>query len=313
MPDPAAGRIRAPGAAVQIRAAGAVAWRAAQDGAQVALIHRPRYGDWTFPKGKREPGEHVLATAVREVAEETGMRVVLGRPLGPWCYETGGRPKRVDYWAGRCQEAPAVFTPNAEVAELEWLAVSAARERLTYQRDVEMLGEFADGPAETVPLILLRHAEAGHKADWDAEDLARPLDARGAGAAESLAQLLACFGRCRVISSAAERCVATVRPYAALTGGRIELEPAFTTGRKDGDRVAADRAAADRAAAIAADGTPTVICAHRENLPLLMKAVCSRLGSGSPDGRALRKGGFWVLQSAGGTLISAERHHPAAI
>ena len=84
-----------------IRAAGALVWRPSGQGLEVAVVHRRRYDDWSFPKGKRERGEHVLMTAVREVAEETGVRVILGRPLSAALYERAGRPKRVDYWAGR--------------------------------------------------------------------------------------------------------------------------------------------------------------------------------------------------------------------
>ena len=297
-------------AARQIRAAGAVVWRPGAGGTQVALVHRSRYDDWTFPKGKREPGEHVLATAVREVAEETGLQVILGRPLGAACYENHGVPKRVDYWAGNCQGPAAAFAPNSEVDELDWLEIPAARERLTYRHDTQLLDKFAGGPPRTVPCILLRHAEAGSKAHWKGNDLARPLDARGADAAERLAQMLSCFGPCRVISSAAERCVATVRPFAALTGAPIETEPLFTVGKHGADPAAAALAVADRAAAIAGGGTPAVICAHGENLPLLLRAACAQLGSGPPDGPALHKGGFWVLQSADRALVSAERHRP---
>jgi 8-oxo-dGTP pyrophosphatase MutT (NUDIX family) len=317
--------MRDPAAAV-IQAAGAVVWRPAAGG-EVAVIHRRRYDDWSFPKGKCEPGEHVLAAAVREVAEETGVRVVLGRPLGTTRYQSNGQRKRVRYWAGRCRQPPAAFVPNAEVDELEWLPVPAALGRLSYQRDVQILGEFAGGPARTVPCILLRHAGAGSKSAWRGNDLARPLDRVGAAHAESLAEMLSCFGPCRVVTSAAERCVATVRPFAALTGAQIELEALFTVGKHGVGQhgvgqhgvgqhgawqAATGRAAADRAAAIAADGRPVVICAHRENLPLLLDAACSALGSGRPPGPALGKGGFWVLHSADGALISAERHQPAA-
>src|SRR6266478_9806746 len=85
----------------EIRAAGALVWRDGAQGIETALVHRPRYDDWSFPKGKREPGEHVLLTAVREVAEETGVRVLLGRPLPAARYERNGRPKRDDYWVRR--------------------------------------------------------------------------------------------------------------------------------------------------------------------------------------------------------------------
>ncbi len=196
-----------------IRAAGALVWRPSGRGLEVAVVHRRRYDDWSFPKGKRERGEHVLITAVREVAEETGVRVILGRPLSAALYERNGRPKRVDYWAGR----PAVggwasFRPNDEVDELAWLPVRSARGRLTYPHDTAMLDEFAAGPADTVPFVLLRHASAVGRDTWPGEDRDRPLDGSGADESERLAGLLSCFGSARVISSPAERCVATVRP-----------------------------------------------------------------------------------------------------
>lgn len=290
----------------QVRAAGAVAWRDGPGGIQIAVVHRPKYDDWTLPKGKCEPGEHVLLTAVREVQEETGQLVTLGRRLGPSYYKVDGRPKRVDYWAGHAADPSAPFVPGHEVDDLAWLPMPAAAERLTYDRDVAVLAEFAGGPALTVPLILLRHASAGSRSSWDGEDLARPLDASGAADADRLARPLGCFGAGRVVSSAAERCVATVRPFAALTGAKIEMEPLFTVGVQAGPE-----AVTLRAAALATDQGPVVACAHRENLPLLLAAVCARLDAPPPGGRALRKGRFWVLHvAAGGILAGAERHHP---
>jgi 8-oxo-(d)GTP phosphatase len=293
-------------AADEIRAAGAVVWRPGPGGPQVALVHRPKYDDWTLPKGKCEPGEHVLLTAVREVAEETGQRVTLGRRLSPSCYEVDGRPKRVDYWVGRSQDPHAVFVPNHEVDELAWLPVTAAADLLTYERDLVVLGEFAAGPADTVPFILLRHTSAGSRSSWRGADLARPLDGRGAADADSLAWLLRCFGPARVVSSAAERCVATVRPFAAVAGAKIEIEPLFTVGAWG-----TPDAVAVRVAALAAEESPVVVCAHRENLPLLLASACARLGSGPPEGQPLRKGRFWVLHVADGALATAERHGPA--
>lgn len=290
-------------AAGEIRAAGAVVWRRGQDGPLVAVVHRPKYDDWTLPKGKREPGEHILLTAVREVAEETGQRVTLGRRLSAAYYKVDGRPKRVDYWVGRCQDPPAEFVPNHEVDDLAWLSVAAAADRLTYDRDVVILSEFAAGPAETVAWILLRHASAGSRSSWRGADLARPLDAHGAADADGLAWLLRCFGAGRAITSAAERCVATVRPFAVLAGGKIEIEPLFTVGaRRSPD------AAVLRAAALVSEESPAVICAHRENLPLLMASACARLGSSPPAGPPLRKGGFCVLHVADGGLAGSERH-----
>jgi 8-oxo-dGTP pyrophosphatase MutT (NUDIX family)/phosphohistidine phosphatase SixA len=291
----------------EIRAAGAVVWRPGPDGQLVALVHRPKYDDWTLPKGKSEPGESALVTAVREVLEETEQRVALGRRLSASHYHVDGRPKRVDYWVARGQDPPAPFSVNHEVDDLAWLPVAAAADRLTYERDVVILGEFAAGPASTRPLILLRHASAGSRSSWHAADLARPLDERGAADADALAWMLRCYESDRVVSSAAERCVASVRPFAALTGAKIELEPLFTVGAQ-----AAPDAVARRAASLADEARPTVVCVHRENLPMLLTAACARLGSAPPEGPPLPKGGFWALHVADGELVGAERHTPSA-
>jgi 8-oxo-dGTP diphosphatase len=303
---PAGNEIRAAGALLWRRSSPARLWRSAGGRSpDVALIHRPKYDDWSFPKGKREPGEHILQTAVREVAEETGLQVILGRPLTQARYDRGGRPKRVDYWVARpVPEGPDSFQANDEVDTMEWVPADAARGRLTYPHDALMLEEFAVGPADTVPFVLLRHASAGGKDSWKGDDLDRPLDAHGAAEADLLSRLLACYGTSRVITSAAERCVATVRPYAALTGAKLEVDPALAVGQANGD---ADAAKARVAAAVAA-GQPTVICAHRENMPTLLTAACAALGAVPPNGPALHKAGFWVLHSADGTLVATEQH-----
>jgi len=295
----------------EIRAAGAVLWRPARPGPEVALVHRPRYGDWSLPKGKAQAGEHILRTAVREVAEETGVRVVLGRRLASTSYQTsGGSAKVVDYWAARAATGPqSPFTPNDEVDQLDWLPVPAARERLSYPRDQLVLGDFAAGPADTVPVILLRHASAVHKMDWQVtghgEDVQRPLDPAGGQQAQALAPLLACFAPGWVVSSVAERCQATVRPYAALAGTVVRADPALTMG------MATPASTRRQVAAVAGGQRPVVVCGHRENLPLILEEACRVLGAKLPDDRALPLAGFWVLHAAGPTLASAERHQLA--
>src|SRR5208283_2712658 len=108
-----------------IEAAGAVVWRHGPDGPEVLLIHRPRRDDWSLAKGKRDPGEQLPQTAVREVVEETGIRPILGGRLRSVSYLAGGRPKHVHYWAA-AEPAPRAypnvsFVPNHEVDEIEWL------------------------------------------------------------------------------------------------------------------------------------------------------------------------------------------------
>jgi 8-oxo-dGTP pyrophosphatase MutT (NUDIX family)/phosphohistidine phosphatase SixA len=294
-------------AAEEVKAAGAVVWRQAGSGTQVALVHRPKYDDWSFPKGKLLPGEHVLLAAVREVAEETGLIVTLGRRMPPERYDYAAVPKRVDYWVAVVAAAPGGFAPNAEVDELAWVAASAAGARLSYPGDVETLADFRAGPLRTVPLILVRHASAGSKSQWRKDDRSRPLDARGKKDARALAELLRCFGIGRVVSSPAERCVATVRPYAALAGVEVEIEPVLEVAKK---AAVADPEAAKAMAVLAAADKPVVVCAHRENMPFLLDAAFAELGADSPLIKPLRKGEFLVLHRADGKLAAIERYHP---
>jgi 8-oxo-dGTP diphosphatase len=274
----------------------------------VALVHRTRYDDWSLPKGKPQAGEHVLLTAVREVAEETGVRVVLGRRLPSTHYQTnGGRPKVVDYWAARAAGGPHPgFTPNAEVDQLDWLPVPAARQRLSYPHDCRVLDDFAAGPLDTVPVVLLRHASAMHKMDWQVtghdDDLKRPLDPAGGQQAQALAPLLGCFAPGWVVSSVAERCQATVRPYAALAGVPVQADLALTLG------LSTEAGTRRRVAEIVGSQRSAVVCGHRENLPLILEEACAVLGAKLPDDRPLPLAGFWVLHAAGHALASAERH-----
>jgi 8-oxo-(d)GTP phosphatase len=303
----------------QVRAAGAVLWRPGPQGPEVALIHRPRYDDWSFPKGKSLPGEHVLVTAVREVAEETGIEIVLSRRLSPARYRlSDGRSKQVDYWVARPADGPAeaaAFIPNAEVDRLEWRPLTAAGDQLTYPHDTQVLSEFAAAPAVTMAIILVRHASARNKKAWlnagHPDDLIRPLTPLGHRQAKLLAQMLSCFGRARVISSIAERCLATVEPYAALTGGVVEPAPAFgppPDGQPLTEAAPMWAAARDLTTGLITAGEPAAICAHRENLPAILRWACESLGAPVPAGTPLGKGAFRVLHAAGGRLVSAEQH-----
>ena len=127
---------------IEVRAAGGVIWRRGDDGIEVALVHRPKYRDWTFPKGKLEPGESDEAAAHREVLEETGLECVLGRELPSVRYlDAKARLKQVRYW--EMTVASGAFMVNDEVDELRWNAVVDARARLTHSHDVEVLDAFA--------------------------------------------------------------------------------------------------------------------------------------------------------------------------
>jgi 8-oxo-dGTP pyrophosphatase MutT (NUDIX family)/phosphohistidine phosphatase SixA len=303
-----------------IKAAGGVAWRPGPDGEpEILLVHRKKYDDWSLPKGKTEPGELLPVTAVREVLEEGGARLALGRRLLSVRYNVGGRPKRVHYWAARVLSVDGRAVPNSEVDEVTWLPADRAADKVSYPHDHGVLADFTARPAQTVPLILLRHSKAVAKNGWKSTDAVRPLDDSGRSEAKALADLLACFApRPRLISSSAVRCADTLRPLSQLTGEQVRVEPslyihsqAFRTSAAD---PATDITALVREAI--ASGEPTVICAHRENIPVLQEAALAALaghsadvsGAGAPGDaiaelprewdEALPTSGFWVLNVA---------------
>ena len=212
-----------------IKAAGAVAWRPGPNGKpEILLVHRKKYDDWSLPKGKVEPGEPLPVTAVREVREEGGAHLTLGRRLASIRYNVGGRPKRVHYWSAAIASLDERAIPNDEVDRIEWADADHAIERVSYGHDHGVLADFARLPAHTVPVILLRHAHAVAKSNWKRGDERRPLDDSGRADAKALAELLACFGpRARLITSPAARCVETLRPFAELSGAELREEPSL--------------------------------------------------------------------------------------
>ena len=133
-----------------IRAAGAVVWRHDGDALEVLLVHRPKYDDWSFPKGKREAGETDEQCAVREVEEEAGVRGRLGRELLPCAYrDRKDRPKVVRYWAMEAGKHRR-FRPNSEVDEVRWVTVAEAASLLSYDHDVDVLSSFATASAARI-------------------------------------------------------------------------------------------------------------------------------------------------------------------
>ena len=160
-----------------IVAAGAVVVR---KGPEVLLVHRPKYDDWSFPKGKLDPGEHVTTAAVREVAEETGLDVRLGPPLSTQAYQVRNgwvRPKLVHYWVARVvhDDDVSTYRPNAEIDAVAWVPLDKAAEMLTYERDRETLAEAARVRKKSHPLVVLRHGRAAPRKRWTGDDRKRPL------------------------------------------------------------------------------------------------------------------------------------------
>jgi 8-oxo-dGTP pyrophosphatase MutT (NUDIX family)/phosphohistidine phosphatase SixA len=298
-----------------IRAAGAVAWRPGPDGDEVLLVHRTKYDDWSLPKGKQEPDEPLPVTAAREVLEETGAVIALGRRLAPVRYKVNGNPKRADFWAAEVTAMDDAAVPNAEVDKIAWLPVPAAIRRVSYKQDVAVLMDFAAGVTDTTPFVLLRHSRALPRSDWTDDDAARPLDKAGTADAALLAGLLACFApQATVVSSPTVRCLGTVRPYADLTGSPVRPEESLRALSR-----AASANPASLIHALIAGREPAIICAHRENLPFLLETALVVTGSGANGHQVpasvrkpLPKGGFLVLHLTGETLTAIDRYDSLA-
>ncbi|OBH99569.1 NUDIX hydrolase [Mycobacterium scrofulaceum] len=285
-----------------VYAAGAVLWRptdSSNPGLEVAVIHRPRYDDWSLPKGKVDPGETAPVAAVREVCEETGHGAILGRRLDMVSYPIEAGVKKVYYWAARSTGGD--FTPGNEVDELVWLPVSDALKKLSYSHDRKMLRHFTKAPADTKTVLVVRHATAGRKSRFKGDDTQRPLDKRGRAQAEALVPQLLAFGATDVYAADRLRCHQTVEPLAEELGVPVHNEPALTEeayakNPKRGRR---------RVLAIAEQqGTP-VICTQGKVIPDLIAWWCERDGV-RPDKSRNHKGSTWVLSLAGGRLVSAD-------
>lgn len=280
-----------------IAAAGAVAWR----DETVAVVHRPRYDDWTLPKGKLDRGETVPQAAVRELAEETGFDVVLGRHLNTVRYCVDEAAKQVDYFAARV--IGGQFEPNEEVDELRWLPVAQAREILTYPQDVAVLAEFARLPPQTTSVLLVRHAKAGKREGWHGPDSQRPLSPAGRRQAVALTGLLPLFGAGRMHSAPPERCVQTIAGLAQDLGRTVVLEPLLGEQDYSGDPEAGRR----RLLELVAGGDSPVVCSQGGVIPGLISALAKQSGLDLPEVRA-KKGSLWVLTFVhpGPELVAAD-------
>jgi 8-oxo-dGTP diphosphatase len=264
-----------------IFAAGAVLWREVSGQLLVAVIHRARYDDWSFPKGKQDPGECLPETAVREIREETGLKIKLGVRLKVVHYTVGDNiPKEVHYWAARVSDsalAKSKFQPSEEVAEVTWKTPEDARRALTYEFDQQILDEvmalYVQKSLRTKPVIILRHAKATPRSDWKGgkglDDGHRPLLPAGSLQANALVPLLAAFGPQRLVTSTWVRCKTTLAPYAKRRKIKlIERSQLSELGNANGPQ-RTEKVIHD----LIEDGRSVVVCTHRPALPTIVDAV----------------------------------------
>lgn len=314
---------------VAIPAAGTVPWRLRDGQLEVALVHRPRYDDWAWAKGKLDPGEEWCAAAVRETHEETGLRVRLGRPLPESRYTILERTgevstKVVRYWAA--QVTSGDIATLHEIDEVAWLEMTAAHDRLDYARDRDQLRSVVrmhqEGSLDTWPLLVIRHAKALPRAKWGGDDWLRTLDERGLERSRALVPVLAAYAPERLFTSSATRCVQTLEPYAAHSGLALRRRDGLS---EEGFEANPGKAAAHTLAALEG-GRPLALCGHGPVLPSMLDVLVERLdptGDGAVElvetvaearDDKLVKGEVLVCHVVGAgaqaRIVAAERHLP---
>jgi 8-oxo-dGTP diphosphatase len=284
--------------AKDVMSAGVVVFR---PGKQVLLVHRPKYDDWSFPKGKLDRGEHATTAATREVAEETGLHVKLGPPISDQRYPVAAGMKTVRYWTGRVvgDDDVSPYVPNHEIDGVAWVPHDEAMERLTYSRDRETLREALGSRQRTVALIVLRHGPARSRKAWRSDDRDRPLLQLGHLQAQRLVPVLAAYDARRIVSSTSLRCLQTVTPYAETVGR--EIEQTNRLSEEDANEKWVRRIVEAAVDGAADDECGVVLCTHRVVLPEVFDA----LGLVDPD---LEKGEMLVVHLRKGRVTSTERH-----
>jgi 8-oxo-dGTP diphosphatase len=286
-----------------IRAAGGLVVRGQGEDIEYLLAHRPRYDDWSIPKGKLNNGEKFRDGALREIEEETGAVTSPIAKLGSIAYETpNGNGKVVRYWL--LQAEGGQFTPNAEVDAVGWFAMKKAWKRMTYSRDREVL-EWAATLHErptAARVFLIRHADVVSGKHSSDDDELRPLSKLGVKQTSALQDMLTRNPVTRVYSSHTLRCSATVEPIAQSLQMEIRHHEALEEGRPP-------EMLADALAEL--QGHSSIICSHGDVISSYIGLVAAE---GAKIAGPLRwaKGSVWVLDLANGRVRRA-RYLPAAL
>ena len=292
-------------------AAGAVLWRGEDNdpsNIEIACIHRPRYDDWSLAKGKVDPGESLVGTAVREIKEETGFDVRLGKLIGKTVYPVKNSTKVVYYWTG--EVVGGEFEANEEVDEIRWLPLDEAKKIMSYDLDRQVLkkAEKRFGIPTTARILYVRHARAHDREKWSGDDNLRPLDKKGRRQSEMLVPMLAPFHPDRIYSAVPDRCQTTVAPLADELNLPVEVDARFGDDAWLSDMVGAQKAITE----VIEQGGVSVVCARGEVIPNIV-AWLSATGRLPIDSEIkAKKGSVWVLSFDEGRLTGAD-YLPSAL
>jgi 8-oxo-dGTP diphosphatase len=267
------------------------------------VIHRARYNDWGWPKGKVDPGETLPETAVREIKEETGLSIKLGVKLGEQNYKlSNGKDKVVHYWAAKVTK-PALkatkFKPSEEVAKVDWLTPEEAETLLSYDHDKEFLNKLVEYHSrdllDTKPFIVLRHGKATPRDKWSKGEETRPLLATGKKQSKALTRLLPAWGAKRIVSSPWERCRSTVAPYAQAFRREVEYSEHLTEAGNKKTPASTLKVIHK----LIQDGRSTIVCTHRPALPTVLEEVAKYHPEEKlellENGKSIKPGHFLVI------------------
>ena len=285
-----------------ILAAGALVWRKSKEKKiEIAVIHRPKYNDWTIPKGKVELNESSIACAYREVIEETSLETEFGMYLGEVKYQSLDGPKQVSFWSAQVVKENT-FTPNSEVDAIKWVEAAKAAKFLSLDSDREILSKFNKLKYESKPLVLLRHAKALSRDEWQGDDDDRPLDSLGQMQAKRLLSIYQAFNLEQIHTSDAIRCYDTVEPMAKALGLRLEVsnnlsESAFKKDKEDAFDYARDLIKSDKRA---------LLCSHNPILPKVLNKLTKNSDVES-DEEKLYPADAWVIHRIGKEIIQIDR------
>ena len=309
---------------MRVLAAGALLWRIEDDVLKVALVHRGRYDDWSWPKGKVDPGETLPETAVREIREETGLKVRLGVPLGIQRYKLSNKNQKVVYyWAAEVSDRAlqtSNFKPNEEISGVHWFSAKEAKSRLSYTHDHEQLDLLLSlsqrKMLKTKPVVILRHGKARSRATWKDGEASRPLLSDGNAQAEALPKMLKAFGAKTVFSSPWTRCLSTIAPYAQSTKVKVKTSPEFTETANE-KKPAETKFLFNNLINL---NKSIVICTHRPVLPTMIEVLEARsekrLQTKLDNIAILKPGAFAVIHMSVDTdpilrrIVEIEFHAP---
>lgn len=305
------------GAEVSISAAGALCWRVKKKKLEVLLIHRQRYDDWSFPKGKLDKGETLAECAVREVYEEVGLPVTLGIPLPSITYSVKPGMKQVHYWAAMVDDMPPI-PDGKEVDAAVWCSANKARGLLSNPSDLQpleaLVAAYESNTLQTWPLLVIRHAKAKPRSAWTRAEGERPLAATGKRQALYLQRLLMSWHPSRVHTSGWMRCISTISPYAQATKAKVKVVPWLTEA--DHKRHPAKVAAVVEK--LLTRTSATALCTHRPVLPTVLATLAKHMSDELGDTLPLvdphlAPGEVLVAHvsiSEPGRIVALEQHKP---